>query len=402
MGRLAALALALLASQSVGDPLDTGRAIYEQGIGRDTLEASMGDPPWPISAQARTCAACHGASGFGASEGGVAAPSLDWSGLSDSAVFDRLDQALRQGRGVDGRSLLPEMPRYTISDGDLMALADYVRRLPYPPQVGLTGSSLAIGLDLAGSGFSQSEQARLHDRFAALLHRISDDGGMFGRRLLPATAPTEAFITISWAGLSDQPSLAIVARPPGMPECATCCASVHPDIEAQVAWLERWFETRKTAVVYRGSLATKFARPPGPPRPAATVHIGPPGELRTLPSGPLYLFMDLGRPVAPLSDRPETYLVSAIDLKARLASVDSLVASDRSFADVPRLASAAVEIDGALRHVTDALAASGRRVLRYDVCRQLREAVPAAYAFTVFDIAESAVVARSLDLETAD
>lgn len=402
MGRIAALVLALLAAQSTVDPTDTGRAVYEEGIGRDALEASMGEPPWSIPPHARACAACHGASGLGASEGGVAAPPLDWSGLSDAGVLDRLDRALRQGRGIDGRTLFAEMPRYKISDGDLTALASYVRRLPYPPQAGLTGFSLTIGLDLAGSGFSQSEQARLHDRFAAQLHRISDDGGLFGRRLLLGTAPNEALITISWAGLSDQPSLAIVARPPGTPECATCCASVHPDIEAQVAWLEQWLETRKAAVVYRGSLATKFARSPGPPRSTATVHIGPPGELRTLPVGPLYLFADLGRPVAPLSDRPETYLVSGIDLEARLARVDALVASDRYFADVPRLASAAIEIDDALRHVANALALSGRRVLRYEVCRRLRETVPAAYAFTVFDIAEGAIVAQASDRGTAD
>ncbi|MDX3899360.1 MAG: c-type cytochrome [Sphingobium sp.] len=401
MGRLAALAVALLASQPAVAPPDSGRAIYEQGIGHDALSATMGDPPWPITPSARACAACHGAAGLGASEGGIAAPPLELSALSVAQAVERLATALRHGRGNDGRALLAAMPRYTISDGDLAALAIYVRSLPYPPQPGLTASNLAIALDLDGSGFTRGEQIRLRERFGSTLARTNNEGGLFGRELTLAATPGEAFFTISWAGLADHPSLAIVARPPGGAECAACCASLHADLDAQVEWLEHWLGARKAAVAYHGSLAAKFAQPGPPSHPTATVHVGPPGELGTPPAGPLYLFADLGRPAKSLGDRPDTYLVSAFDLEARLSAVDALAAADRSFADAPRLASAAVELGGALAHMLDALTAGGRRVLRYEVCRRLRETVPVRYAFTVFDMARGVVIARSSGLEPA-
>lgn len=395
MGRIAVLALALLGQAPVADTHQAGRAIYDQGIGQDIgrepLSATIGTPPWPIAARARACAACHGAAGLGASEGGVAAPSLDLSTLSAQQAVERLAAALRHGRGADGRSLSAAMPRYTIGQADLAALAAYIRRFPFPPQPGLDGSTIAIGLDLAGLDVTPAEQARLRRHVAGGIARINAQGELFGRTLRLADDPAGAFLTISWAGLAGYPGVAVMPRLPGTDECDACCATLHPGLDAQLAWLGDWLAARDVRPTYRGPLAARFPLPAPPRRPDAIVHLGSASDLAPS-TGPLYLFADLGAPAAALHDRPKTYLVFPFDIAALLASADELSRSDPALGDAPRVARAAVELDWALDRLVTVLTRVGRRMLRYEACRALGQTVPRTHSFSVLEVSTGAVL----------
>lgn len=389
MGRLTFCAVLLFLSLAAAtSPQEAGRAIYEDGAIGTQISATRDSQA--IARASAACAACHGASGLGASEGGVAAPALAYFPGDQAQITHWLAAALREGRGKDGRALSSAMPRYVISDEELAQLAAYVKSLPYPREQGLDATSVAIGLDLEGTAFSEAERAVLQGRVTSALSRINDAGGVFGRQLVSAP-PDRAFLTISWRGSPDRASLSVLAPAPGSPDCPSCCGSLHAELESQVEWLARWLDERGQPAGYRGALAEKVLHPVSARGAKATVFIDRPGEVTGAPAGPLYLFSELGALPAALQDRPETYLVSSFDLEQRVRDVDAVMRSGSGLSS-GKVANAAFEIDKAVALLTGALQATGRRVTSRDLCASVRKLVTENYSFSVFDI----VAAQSL------
>ena len=121
------------------------------------------------------CASCHRRSGFGASEGGVYVPRVTGPALFQPRQLRRADLfralyqepqpepyaarvrdprlrpaytpetlavALREGRDPAGRMLDPLMPRYRLSDGEVVDLAAYLAGLSAAPSPGVDGESI--------------------------------------------------------------------------------------------------------------------------------------------------------------------------------------------------------------------------------------------------------------------
>lgn len=388
----AALVFVLVGASLPDNQLTAGRVIFNEGGGA-AITATMGSPPTPIGPRARACALCHGATGLGESEGGVVAPPLARQGLSAPELANWLEAALRDGRGAGNRSLLRAMPRYTISESDLAALAHYVRTLPYPPQTGLDGDQIQIGLDLAGSNFTVAEQTFLAAGFAQAIGRINADGGIFGRTIAPTSTAAESFITINWSATADRPNLSILASMPNAAPCLNCCGSLHASVREQVDWLTRWLEAQQISASYTGSLAPAQAADAS--LPSAVVHIGAPREAAPLPDKPLYLLADLGKPPPHLIRRPQTYLVVAVDMDQRMAAVSTLQRKANTPLSSPRLKGATIELDDALTLITGALARMGRRATTIGLCNELRRSTVAARQFSVIDMSTGKVVGQS-------
>ena len=98
-----------------------------------------------------TCQSCHGRSGMGADRGRpdpapLAGPLLfapDAQRRRPAYDEGTLARALRDGIDPAGRSLDPLMPRYRLGDGDVAALAAYLRQLGAAPSPGVGPSKPA-------------------------------------------------------------------------------------------------------------------------------------------------------------------------------------------------------------------------------------------------------------------
>jgi len=395
----AALWLPPVNAQSVADPEAVGRMIYEDGRGSSgsSMTATIGEPPVPIAAAARACARCHGSTGMGASEGGVSAPPLASTVVSagDTDSLGRLGAALREGRGTGGRVLLPVMPRYSLADAELAALASYVRTLPYPAQPGLETGVVRIGINLLGSGFDHAERALLRGRVGRVIERLNTEGGFFGRTLVVADEDAESFITISWAPDIGRPNLSIVPPRPDDAPCEKCCGSLQAGLREQVDWLAQWLEARSLPAAFQGSLAGAVASAQTTEAPQVTVHIGAPDEIAGPPMTPLYLFAGMGVPPAALAERRDTYLITSVDMDSQIAATRALQRDDPRFGSSPRLASAAVEIDRAFSLLGNVLTRTGRRVSVRSMCEEVRQAAAAGQRFSILDLRSGLVVASS-------
>ena len=395
----AALWLPLASTGSAADPEAVGRLIYEEGRGRSesAITATIGETPVPIAAAARACARCHGSTGLGASEGGVSAPPLAPTVVADGNedLVHKLGAALREGRGTAGRMLLPVMPRYSIADADLAALARYVQTLPYPTQPGLEAGKVRIGINLTGSGFDHSERALLRERIGDVIDRLNAEGGFFGRTVVVADEDVDSFFTLSWAPDPGRPNLAIVSARPDEAPCEKCCGSLQAGLREQVDWLAQWLEARALPAAFQGSLASAVPSAQTTEAPQVTVHIGAPGEIANPPTGPLYLFAGMGAPQASIADLGDTYLVTSVDMDRQVAATRALQRDDPRFGRSPRLASAAVEFDRALLLLGNGLTRIGRRVSVRSMCEEVGRAAAAEHRFSILDLRSGLVVASS-------
>lgn len=170
------LLAAALAAVPAGEPL------YTTGEG---LEAQSG--PVTLRAGQAACANCHGGPMDGGGEGGVVAPPLAWSSLSqstserpayDEALFRR---ALREGIGANGRALHILMPRYRLSDAQADSLVAYLK-MPVS-LAGVTSDEVVVATVLPAEprlwAAGQISAQALTEVFA----QINAEGGIHGRRL---------------------------------------------------------------------------------------------------------------------------------------------------------------------------------------------------------------------------
>lgn len=147
-------------AQSVPAP---GESIYRNGVlpdGKPVVAVRAGNKP--LSGAEAACSNCHRRSGLGEIDGRLNIPPISGPYLfhRKAAARDDLDvpyiegmrldrepystaslaRAIREGVGVDGTPLDYLMPRYSLSDGDMTALIDYVKGMKPLQARGVAGS----------------------------------------------------------------------------------------------------------------------------------------------------------------------------------------------------------------------------------------------------------------------
>lgn len=393
-----ALLLAACTLAIAADPLRHGRLLFEATRGTDPVAATMGTPAQPAPAREFPCARCHGDAGQGGSEGGIEAPPLRSEGRTQQDIAGWLSAALRDGRGRDGRALAAAMPRYAMSGRDLDALAAYVAALPYANRPGLDARTLAISVDLSGSGFTPEEQRALLALLRQDAAELDREGGIFGRRLAIVEDDDVAFFGLGWVADPERhiPHLAVRTQPPSaVPVCVGCCLSLHPDLEAQMAWLNSYLSERGLRPDYYGPLVASLAPDADiadAGRTSVPVLLGAVGTLQRWRAKTTYVFGDLDAFSG--ADPAGLIQVAAIDLPSHILAVRQLQSTHPLFAS-PRVASAGVELRRAFALAARALVANGRRVGVRGTCDYLAMLVPMEYGFSLVRLSDGEVVAAS-------
>jgi hypothetical protein len=181
-------ALALLATQpvlSAPDLVEQGRRIYLEGTLPDgrlvrAIEASGIEASGPAAA----CVRCHQRSGLGSREGEqpispitgpilFSKPKSSWPvriGRKPTAVIPSrqeariayddasLARAIRTGVDASDQPLHPLMPRYALSDSDLLSLLAYLRQLDAAPTPGVAEKTLRLATIVTPEAPSQRSQ----------------------------------------------------------------------------------------------------------------------------------------------------------------------------------------------------------------------------------------------------
>jgi mono/diheme cytochrome c family protein len=169
-GRLATLSIGLGLTVTIltggsllvgaGEPaLNLGRALYEQGrgVGDREIHGTLGNGV-ELTGPAVACANCHGRDGRGVSEGGLRAPDIRWSTLTDrfapvrhgvvAVPYDQssLAQTLATGRRPDGSMLDPAMPRFDLREAEVSALIEQLMALSARASFTSPASPVLLGL----------------------------------------------------------------------------------------------------------------------------------------------------------------------------------------------------------------------------------------------------------------
>lgn len=175
--RSVALGVCWLAGAAVAhaeSTVELGRRLYRDGIGvdgRPVAAVVQGDVA--VDGTVLACASCHKRSGLGAAEGGnralpVTAPAL-FGGTDERPAnllqhrppYDdaSLRTAVTAGRASDGRALDALMPRFRLSDGDMAALAAYLRTLGVGTAPGVGADEIELATIVADSAPAGEREA---------------------------------------------------------------------------------------------------------------------------------------------------------------------------------------------------------------------------------------------------
>jgi hypothetical protein len=162
----------------------TGAVIYQRGIlpSGEPLTA-VRDPDLKISGAAAACSNCHRRSGLGEIEGNITIPPISGPYLFHPRANDRdhldlphvdgmrvdrdpyttagLARAIRDGVGADGKPLSYLMPRYSMSDGDLAVLIEYLTAMTPAKVPGVVGSVINFATIVTPDADPAKRQAML-------------------------------------------------------------------------------------------------------------------------------------------------------------------------------------------------------------------------------------------------
>lgn len=194
-----------------------GERLYREGIGvgGQVIEAvSQGDVP--LSGTQAACMNCHRPSGLGSSEGGYYVPPIHGPVLFAPRRLDRLRlypeffhqiqpdsfrtrlyqphmrpaydlatlaRALRHGVDAADQPLAAIMPRYRLSDGDIVALDAYLHALSATPDPGVAGGTIRMATvfsDNVPAVDRQAMQSTLEAYVAWHNQRLSGDRARHG------------------------------------------------------------------------------------------------------------------------------------------------------------------------------------------------------------------------------
>ncbi|MDI1479604.1 ABC transporter substrate-binding protein [Polyangium sp. y55x31] len=150
----------------------------------------LGEGGAALSGESAACARCHGVSGEGTEEGGVAAPALLAERLfvpdarrgrpaHDDAT---LAAAIREGR-VGSRRLGPAMPRFTLGMPEIEDLRAYLHCLGHEREPGVTEGAIRVGAAWPLSGPSAAQGKALAAVIADVFAEVEAQGGVFRRRI---------------------------------------------------------------------------------------------------------------------------------------------------------------------------------------------------------------------------
>jgi hypothetical protein len=198
--RLAIVAIAATISASValaepiGDP-EAGARLYLEGRRADgSLLFSKTQRDVALSGPRAACVTCHRPSGFGVSEGGYFVPPINGPTLFSERRLDRgrflldrferaqpqhyrtrlslprmraaytaetLGRALRTGVDPSGQALDPIMPRYELSESEVVDLEAFLRGLSTKIDPGVTDQEIHFATIVSKSSSSQDREAML-------------------------------------------------------------------------------------------------------------------------------------------------------------------------------------------------------------------------------------------------
>lgn len=172
-----------------------GKQIYLRGESPGTPEITVmlgGETEVPAASFA--CANCHGLVGEGTTEGGLAAPSLVWSALTNAHTSElttrergaytpaTLVRAVRLGLDPAGVRLHPGMPQYRMTDEQAADLIAYLKKLGSELDPGLGQTSIKVGVALPMTGPLASVGQDIKDALSAAFADVNEQGGIYGRR----------------------------------------------------------------------------------------------------------------------------------------------------------------------------------------------------------------------------
>jgi cytochrome c553 len=191
---LAALPAAAQAA-SDADTVAAGRRIYLDGVlpNGQPLRGLRSDSG-VVSGRAAACVTCHRPSGLGTVEGTIGIPPISGRALfgGGDPVIVRMDRAIdqsfsvphppyseaafaaavRDGRHQSGRAMNALMPRYTLSDGQLQAVAAYLKTLSNEWSPGVSAYTIHIATVIA-PGVAQERRKAFLATVTTLLNQIN-------------------------------------------------------------------------------------------------------------------------------------------------------------------------------------------------------------------------------------
>jgi ABC-type branched-subunit amino acid transport system substrate-binding protein len=180
------------------DVVALGRRIFVEGHNErgEPIRALLGTPPSALAGAAVACGNCHGADGRGRPEGGVVPPDITWpeltkpyghvrSGGRAHGPYDERSFARAVTEGLDpaGQRIEASMPRYSLSAGELAALAAYLKQLPLQRDPGIADATLRLGTILPDSGPGADTAAAMRSLLHAAIADLNERGGIHGRAL---------------------------------------------------------------------------------------------------------------------------------------------------------------------------------------------------------------------------
>jgi ABC-type branched-subunit amino acid transport system substrate-binding protein/cytochrome c553 len=196
LGGFSNRALAQAQAEKLTAAEQRGKQIYLKGesAGGQEITAMLGSGDTEVPATAFACSNCHGLTGEGTEEGGIAAPTLRWSALTSahaSALTTNergpytdatLVRAIRDGLDPAGVRLHPGMPHYRMTDEQASDLIAYLKKLGHELDPGLSETTIKIGAALPLTGPLAPLGQDIKDTLAASFAEANEQGGVYGRR----------------------------------------------------------------------------------------------------------------------------------------------------------------------------------------------------------------------------
>lgn len=178
--------------------VEAGARWYQYGVdaGGRELQASVGASTALPGALA-ACARCHGSTGRGSRDAGLAVPALTWSVLTQERLArggdfarpayteDTLVRALREGVDAGGRPLASAMPRFALNPRQAAELLVYLKALgtPQAPVPGVHPQALSL-VTLTPRAWRNTPAGQAQrEAVQACLDRANRQGGVHGRQL---------------------------------------------------------------------------------------------------------------------------------------------------------------------------------------------------------------------------
>ena len=177
-----------------------GKKIYTEGIGSSDVKITANMSGVKVPATVMKCINCHKADGTGNPEGGISPSNVTWAYLTRSYGGKRIsgekypaytEQTLRKviTTGIDpaGNKLHNAMPTYNMTREDLNNLVAYMKVLGKVGDVGLTKSTINIGIALnSEQNQPNSKNEAIKKMVQAYCNTVNENGGIYNRTLKPS------------------------------------------------------------------------------------------------------------------------------------------------------------------------------------------------------------------------